>query len=194
MGTSRKGTERAKGAKNKRKENGAAPRPVRGGTGSEQPGPRAGRPNIPGYGIVGEKEGRGLLPWSWAVERLTRGWNYWLVTTRPDGRPHLMPIWGLWWEGAFWFSTGEKTVKARNLAANPNCVVAPDRADEAAIVEGRAEWVPASESLKPLWAAYKKKYDWDMNGTGFFVVRPRLAFGFIEKGEMFTQTATRWEF
>ena len=156
--------------------------------------PRAARPHIPGYGIVGEKEGRGLLPWSWAEQQLTRGWNYWLVTARPDGRPHLMPIWGLWWKGAFWFSTGEKTVKARNLAANPSCVVAPDRADKAAIVEGRAEWVPASKALAPLWAAYRKKYKWDMKGTGFFVVRPRVAFGFIEKGEMFTQTATRWMF
>jgi pyridoxamine 5'-phosphate oxidase-like protein len=118
--------------------------------------PRPGRPNIPGYGIVGEKEGGGLLPWSWAEERLIRGWNYWITTTRPDGRPHLMPVWGLWREGAFWFSTGEKTVKARNLAANPNCVVAADRADEAVIVEGRAEWVPAGEPLKALWVRTRK--------------------------------------
>ena len=156
--------------------------------------PNASRPQVPGYGIVGEKDGRGLLPWSWAVEHLTRGWNYWLATSRPDGRPHLMPIWGLWWEGAFWFSTGEKTVKARNLSANPHCVISPDRADEAAIVEGRAEWVPASDALKPLWAAYKKKYKWDMANTGFFLVRPRVAFGFIETGNLFTKTATRWLF
>ena len=156
--------------------------------------PRASRPNIPGYGIVGETEGRGLLPWSWAQSRLERGWNYWLVTTRPDGRPHMMPVWGLWWQGAFWFSTGERTVKARNLAANPNCVVAPDNAEEAVVLEGTAEWIPASAALQPLWAAYKKKYKWEMQGTGFFVIRPRAAFGLIETGKLFTQTATRWLF
>ena len=156
--------------------------------------PRASRPNIPGYGILGENEGRGLLPWSWAQKRLERGWNYWLVTARPDGRPHMMPVWGLWWDGAFWFSTGEKTVKARNLAANPNCVVAPGDSEEAVVLEGVAEWIPASDSLKPLWAAYKKKYKWDMKGTGFFVVRPRAAFGLIEKDDLFPQTATRWKF
>jgi len=190
MASSRK---RAKPAKTSRKR--AAPSGAPGdATASASLSPRAARPNIPGYGIVGEKDGRGLLPWSWADVRLARGWNYWLVTARPDCRPHLMPVWGLWWEGAFWFSTGEKTVKARNLAANPNCVVAPDRADEAVIVEGRAEWVPASDALQPLWAAYKKKYHWKMVGMGFFVVRPRTAFGFIEKGELFTKTATRWQF
>jgi len=154
----------------------------------------AGRPNIPGYGIAGEKEGRGLLPWTWADERLTKGHNYWVATTRPDGRPHLMPVWGVWWKGAFWFSTGEKTVKARNLAANPHCVICPDRGDEAVILEGQAELVPASPALADLWKVYKQKYAWDVKNSPFYAVRPSAAFGFIETGELFTKTATRWLF
>ncbi len=156
--------------------------------------PRASRPNIPGYGIVGANAGRGLLPWAWAEKRLGKSWNYWLATARADGRPHVMPVWGLWHAGAFWFSTGEKTVKARNLAANPNCVVCTERAAEAVVLEGSAEWLPPSAALEPLWAAYRKKYDWQMEGTGFYRVRPRVAFGLIEKDELFTQTATRWIF
>jgi hypothetical protein len=38
--------------------------------------PRASRPSMPGYGIVGPDEGRGLLPWSWADERLTASHDY----------------------------------------------------------------------------------------------------------------------
>jgi len=157
-------------------------------------GVRASRPHIPGYGIVGENEGRGLLPWSWAELRLTKSWNYWLATARPDSRPHVMPVWGLWREGTFWFSTGDKTVKARNLAVNPRCVVCTERANDAVVLEGIAEWVPASASLEPLWQAYEKKYKWDMKGSGFYRVRPGVAFGLIEEGELFTQTATRWTF
>ena len=168
--------------------------PVGAGPAAAPPGPRATRPHIPGYGIAAANEGRGLLPWSWAENRLTKSWNYWLATARPDGRPHVMPIWGLWYEGAFWFSTGDKTVKARNLALNPACVICTERAEEAVVLEGVAEWVAASAALQPLWAAYHKKYEWDMKGTGFFKVRPRVAFGLIEKGELFTQTATRWIF
>jgi hypothetical protein len=158
------------------------------------PEPRASRPNIPGYGIAAENKGRGLLPWSWAEKRLMKSWNYWLATSRPDGRPHVMPVWGVWFEGAFWFSTGEKTVKARNLAANPRCVVCTERAEDAVVLEAMAEWVSPSSALKPLWQAYYRKYKWDVKGTGFFRARPSVAFGLIEKDELFTQTATRWTF
>lgn len=38
--------------------------------------PQASRPNLPaGYGILGPDEGKGLLPWPWAVDRLTKARN-----------------------------------------------------------------------------------------------------------------------
>ena len=90
---------------------------------------------MPGYGILAADDGAGLLPWDWAVERLSGSHNYWLVTTRPDGRPHMMPLWGLWLDSTFYFSTGRQSRKGRNLAANSHCVVATEHADEAVIVE-----------------------------------------------------------
>jgi hypothetical protein len=45
---------------------------------------------MPGYGIA-EAE-RGLLPWSWAVERLIAATRYWVATVDEDGAPHLMPV------------------------------------------------------------------------------------------------------
>ena len=101
--------------------------------------PRTERPRIPGYGI--SKSKTGMLPWKWAVKTLTKSREYWIVTVRPDGRPHAMIIWGLWFDGAFWFGTGSKTQKARNLARNPNCVVGTQNAAEAVILEGVAELV-----------------------------------------------------
>src|SRR5262245_1171592 len=79
------------------------------------------RPAVPGYEFSTEKTG--LLPWKWAVKRLKKSRQYWIATTRPDGSPHLMIIWGLWLEDSFWFSTGAKSRKARNMAENPRCVV-----------------------------------------------------------------------
>ena len=193
MKRSRKGASGVKSAK--KKTRGVLKTLAKGSSGTTAPAlPQASRRDIPGYGIAGENEGKGLLPWSWAEERLSAGWNYWLATTRPDGRPHVMLVWGVWREGSFWFSTGDKTVKARNLAVNPQCVACTERADDAVILEGTAQWVPASAELGPLWEAYQKKYDWDVKGSGFYVVRPRLAFGLIEKDKLFTQTATRWRF
>jgi hypothetical protein len=48
--------------------------------------PRTERPRIPGYGI--SKSKTGMLPWEWAVKTLTQSRVYWIVTVRPDGRPH----------------------------------------------------------------------------------------------------------
>src|SRR4030088_2675642 len=50
-----------------------------------------------------------LKPWSWALERLQNSHNYWIATSRVEGRPHLMLVWGVWWQDAFWFSTGSRT-------------------------------------------------------------------------------------
>ena len=67
--------------------------------------PRVSRPYMPGYGISGPAEGSGLLHWSWAAERLTAARNYWVATVWPDGRPHVMPVWGMWDDSALWFTS-----------------------------------------------------------------------------------------
>ena len=41
----------------------------------------------------------GTLPWAWAEERLIRSRSYWVATVWPDGRPHVSPVWGAWFDG-----------------------------------------------------------------------------------------------
>src|SRR5207248_2641543 len=89
--------------------------------------PKASRPHWPDALQNPPKDLSGLKPWHWAFERLEKSHNYWIATTRPDGRPHLMVLWGIWWRGAFWFSTGPRTRKARNSAAGPTLSSAPKR-------------------------------------------------------------------
>lgn len=154
--------------------------------------PRTERPRIPGYGI--SKSKTGMLPWEWAVKTLTESREYWMVTVRPDGRPHAMIIWGVWFDGAFWFGTGGKTQKARNLAKNPNCVVGTQNAAEAVILEGSAELISDAAMRKKLEPASMSKYGMS-GGDGsepFYRVRPSRVFGLIEKS--FPKTATRWMF
>ena len=110
--------------------------------------PKSSRPYMPGYGILNASEGRGLLAWDWAVERLTKARNYWVATTCPDGRPHCVPVWGVWLDDAFYFSSGAKSRKARNLAANPNCVVCPEDGTQAISLEGVAEKITDIETIR----------------------------------------------
>ena len=51
---------------------------------------------VDGYGLGGAPADGSALPWSDVVEWLTAARNYWVCTTRADGRPHAMPVWGLW--------------------------------------------------------------------------------------------------
>jgi general stress protein 26 len=153
--------------------------------------PRTERPQIPDYGI--SKSKTGLLPWKWAEKNLAESREFWMMTVRPDGRPHAMIIWGLWFDGAFWFGTGGKTRKARNLAKNPNCVVGTQNAAEAVILEGVAEKITDPAIRKKLEPESLRKYG--MSGGGsepLYRVRPTHVFGLIEKS--FPKTATRWTF
>jgi len=154
--------------------------------------PRSERPQIPDYGISQSKTG--LLPWKWVVKKLSDSREYWIMTVRPDTRPHAMIIWGLWFDGAFWFGTGSKTQKARNLAKNPNCIVGTQNASEAVILEDIAERVTDTAIRKKLGPPSLRKYGMS-GGEGsepLYRVHPRRVFGFIEK--TFPKTATRWIF
>ena len=71
-------------------------------------------------------------------------------------------------------------------------MVCTEDAREAVIVEGEAEVIADAEVLRPVWAAYKAKYDWGLEGESMFAVSPRTAFAFIETADDFTKTATRW--
>ena len=153
--------------------------------------PRTERPRIPGYGI--SKSKTGILPWQWGMKMLAKSREYWICTVRADGRPHAMIIWGLWFDGAFWFGTGRQTQKACNLAKNPNCVVGTQNAAEAVILEGVAELITDADVRRKLEPASLRKYGISGGGSEpLYRVRPRRAFGLIEK--TFPKTATRWTF
>jgi nitroimidazol reductase NimA-like FMN-containing flavoprotein (pyridoxamine 5'-phosphate oxidase superfamily) len=98
-------------------------------------GPRRSRPKLPeGYGLPDSDEG--LLSWAEVERRLMVAQHYWLATVRPDGRPHVIPRWGVWVEGRFFYDGAPTTRHARNLQANPHCTLHLESGWEAVIVEG----------------------------------------------------------
>jgi nitroimidazol reductase NimA-like FMN-containing flavoprotein (pyridoxamine 5'-phosphate oxidase superfamily) len=155
--------------------------------------PRRRRPPFRGYGVPESDEG--MLPWGWAVERLVAARNYWVSTTRPNGRPHAMPVWGVWLDGAFFFGSGSSSAKSRNLAANPAAVVHLESGDETVILEGQAEPVLDGELERRVDGTYGPKYDWkpeEGSATPWWVVRPRLAYAWTERG--YPGDATQFDF
>src|SRR5262245_33110924 len=121
----------------------------------ERAEPQAGRPFMPSeYGIAAASEGMGLLPWSWAVERLENSPCQWIATTRPDGSPHVMVVWGVWLDGGFYFGMALGSRKARNLAADSRCVVCTECAGEGVVVEGVGEAVTDPAEVERFREAY----------------------------------------
>lgn len=155
--------------------------------------PTASRPRFPkGYGIAPDVEG--MLPWSWADERLVASRNYWIVTVRPDGRPHAMPVWGVWLDGAVHWGSSPSSVKAKNLARDPRVVVHVESGDDVVILEGEAESFLISD---PVADAYEAKYEWrpstaEGDRGGYFRLRPGVAFAWTEQD--YPRTATRFDF
>ena len=141
------------------------------------------------------------MPWRWATTRLEAARTYWIATTRPDGRPHSRPVWGVWLDNAFYFSTG--SLAARNLAVQPAITVHLESGEEVVIVEGVAEVAQGEELLRRVGALYDAKYHWDNSGADedpFYAVHPQVVFGWVadstgqDGGAAFHGTAARWQF
>jgi PPOX class probable F420-dependent enzyme len=150
------------------------------------------RPHMPGYGIA--PGSAGLLPWSWAEERLAAAARYWVITVSPDGAPHAMPVWAVWLDDAIWFSTGGRSRKARNLRAESRCAVHPD-SDDPVVVNGTAELVAEPAALQRMIGAYREKYREPPPGPAenpIVRVRPHTVIGLVEAD--FTTSPTRWRF
>lgn len=141
-----------------------------------------------------------LLPWDWAYMRLVAAKNYWIATTRPDGRPHTRPVWGIWLDDSLWFSTG--SLARHNLAANGAISAHLEDGDSALIIEGHADAELDQAALQRMCDLYGPKYDWplyptadgvrdDNNALGpVFRVYPEVIFGW----DVGMASPTRWQF
>jgi general stress protein 26 len=159
--------------------------------------PQASRPGFhKSYGIWAADQGAGLLDWEWAAQRLERAHNYWVASSSSDGKPHAAPIWGLWLDGVFYFSTARASRKGRNLEANPQAVVHLESGDEVVTLEGGVEEVPEKKELARLAAAYGEKYTLEIKfedpGSVVYALRPVRAFAWRESD--YPESATRFTF
>ena len=101
---------------------------------------------------------RGFIPWSKIDHWLQAFRSIWLSTTRPDGRPHAVPVWYIWDGRSLFFISGRRLQKSKNLAGQPWIVVHAGDGDDVIILEGPAEIVRDPEELNHVDAAYRAKY------------------------------------
>lgn len=170
--------------------------------GDTAPEPVSDRPHMPdGYGVPETVDG--LLPWATVEQALVESLHYWLSTVRPDGRPHVVPRWGVWMRRAFWYDGSPDTIHARNLRVNPEVVLTLESGEHAVILEGSAApSAPVGGALgQALSERFVAKYGprgyapapdaWSGEGAGGLVVfRPHKALAWFQ----FPRDVTRFRF
>ena len=97
--------------------------------------------------------------------RAPAGW-FWLATVRPDGTPHVMPVFAAWSDPVVYVASKESARKSRNLDADERCVLTTDTGDLHLVVEGRARRVRDEPGLARASTAFEAIYSWPTEVTG----------------------------
>ena len=140
------------------------------------------------------------LTWDWVATQLTEARHYWLCSVRPNGRPHVVPRWGVFLDNKFYYDGSPETRHARNITENPCVTLNLENGEQAIILEGVSQPAgkPDPEFAKRLAEAIGKKYaergyspapdQWDEGGL--FVFTPHQCIAWT----VFTENPTKFEF
>lgn len=136
-----------------------------------------------------------LMDWAGVEDALRGALHYWLVTARPDGRPHAVPVDGLWLDGTLIVGGDPDTVHGRNLNANPAVTLHLEDTESATIVDGVAEWLkPPPRQARSLADASQAKYGFAPPvaafAAGVWQLRPRVVMAWTD----ISRDATRFRF
>jgi pyridoxamine 5'-phosphate oxidase-like protein len=112
--------------------------------------------------IMNEKNldiyGHEPIPWSRAEQELEASFGQdhtnFLTTVGPGGRPHVAGVGALWVDGKFYFASGPRTRKSRNLAQRADCVISQRLPTLDLVVEGTAARVTDEPTLQRLAELY----------------------------------------
>jgi hypothetical protein len=128
---------------------------------------------------LGTADGLPPVDWAAVVEKLETGSapspdgvnarTTWLSTINEDGSPHVTPVGALWLDGAFWFQTGARTRKGRNVTRDPRCSLAVSIRDADVVIEGDAARVTEPDALAraaKAWADQGWPAEPDPSGSG----------------------------
>jgi len=96
------------------------------------------------------------------VERLRHEWHAWLCTLRPDGSPHVSPVWFVFHEATLWVGSSVRNKKVRNLARDPRVSVALEGGAAPVVAEGLAT-IHHGDFPTGIVEMFASKYDgWDV--------------------------------
>lgn len=95
------------------------------------------------------------------AERLHRERGAWLCTLRPDGSPHVTPVWFVHDDGVWWVGSRSTNVKVRNVAADRRVSLTLEDTNRPVVAEGLADVLHSHEFPASVVDGFITKYDWN---------------------------------
>lgn len=159
--------------------------------------------------VMDLKAGARILDWSEAERRLLSGGWRWLATVRPDGSPHVVPVFGAWSQRVVFLVSNPRSRKSHNLEADGRCVLTTEADGVHLVVEGQASRIRDRQTLSRASRAFDQVYGWPTTVSGdkldaeygaptsggppyrVYQIAPRKAFGFPINADF---VPTRWLF
>lgn len=135
-----------------------------------------------------------LLDWSFVAEEMSKAQYYWIACVNGKNAPHVVPLWGIWFEQRVHFDGSPQTGWARNLRANGQIAVHLPNAEQVVVVYGHAAFLEDDELTPAEWAVldgiYQQKYN-VQEGSPYWYVQPSKVLAWNGAD---LHTMTRWLF
>jgi F420H(2)-dependent biliverdin reductase len=98
------------------------------------------------------------------LARLRQERHAWLCTLRPDGSPHVTPVWFVFHEATWWVGSSVRNKKVRNLVRDPRVSLALEGGAAPVVAEGRAV-ILRGDFPAPIVEMFASKYEWDVTAA-----------------------------
>jgi general stress protein 26 len=147
---------------------------------------------VQGYNMPETKEN--LLSWDFVSAQMSQSRHYWISTVFPDSRPHVVPVWGIWFENRLFFEGSMQTAWGKNILHNSHIAIHLPDPEKVVIIEGTAHIIQDDEIDDETWnildSTFQKKYQVD-KGSPYIYVNPKRVLAWDGEG---LTTMTRWLF
>jgi general stress protein 26 len=113
-----------------------------------------------------------------------------IATTKPNGDPHVVPIWFIWYQSKIYFETDKTTVKFHNLQKRNRTMLCFGGKDTY-LIEGSVKWCSEQELDFPIRQMYWEKYPKHMEDS--YINEKTLLFEVIPDKEQSWHYGPSWD-
>ncbi len=83
-----------------------------------------------------------------------------IATVKPSGKPHVVPVLALYYDGKLYFSADRNSAKVKNILNNNNVATITADSYKAVVIEGKARLLGENEVANRIAELFQEKHPW----------------------------------